>query len=181
MTCLAARAVALLDWLAEQPGGACKLEIPPDRFSDSSTVLRRFCERGQVGYVEEPGLKGSRLRRRYYVRDRCPPGAILAPLCIPRKAKLAADPTHKPAPRHVPKPQEPYDPTSPMLPAKPPAHWKGARDRFADVEPIITERTKITYWTPPPDPRATSPEPFFSAGKWLKPRPWVVAVTGGER
>jgi hypothetical protein len=154
MTCQAARAVALLDWLATQPAGACKLEIPPDRFSDSSTVLRRFCERGQVGYVEEPGLKGSRVRRRYFVRDKCPPGAILAPLCIPRKAKLAADPTHKPKPKPGIRPEG---------------------------EPIITERTRVTYWTPPPDPKATTPEPFFSAGKWLKPRPWVVAVTGGER
>jgi len=154
MTCQAARAVALLDWLATQPAGACKLEIPPDRFSDSSTVLRRFCERGQVGYVEEPGLKGSRVRRRYFVRDKCPPGAILAPLCIPRKAKLAADPTHKPKPKPGNRPEG---------------------------EPIITERTRVTYWTPPPDPKATTPEPFFSAGKWLKPRPWVVAVTGGER
>jgi hypothetical protein len=169
MTCLAARAVALLDWLATQPAGACKLEIPPDRFSDSSTVLRRFCERGQVGYIEEPGLKGSRLRRRYYVRDRCPPGAILAPLCIPRKAKLAADPTHKPPPRYVK--QERPDYVSPK--PKPGNRPEG--------DPIITERTRVTYWTPPPDPRATSPEPFFSAGKWLKPRPWVVAVTGGER
>ncbi len=153
MTCQAARAVALLDWLTAQPNGACKLEIPEGQFSDASTVLRRFTERGQIGYVMEPGINGQ--RRRYYVRDKCPEGAILAPLNIPRRAALAADPKHKPQPRHVKR--EP----SPRL---------DPRAEFLAAEPIITERTKVTGWQPPPDPRrVVNPEPFFSAGKWLRP------------
>lgn len=168
----AARAVALLEWLATQPNGACKTEIPDDQFSDASTVLRRFCERGQVGFVLEPGMKAGNPRRRYFVRDQCPEGATLAPLKIPRRAQLAADPNHKPVPRHVAKPltvkqPPPRSPTSP---------------EFARAEPIITGQTVVTIWTPPKDPRAVGkPEPFFAAGKRLEPRPWAAAVAGGAR
>lgn len=145
----AARAVALLDWLATQPNGACKIEIPDGQFSDASTVLRRFCERGQVGFVREPGMKAGNPRRRYFVRDQCPPGATLAPLKIPRRAQLAADPTHVPQPRHK---------QQALTVIKP------AAIKFSDCAADYS-RAKLTVWVPPPDPRDRylPSEPLFGS------------------
>lgn len=156
----AARAVALLEWLEKRPQGACKLEIPPGEFSDTSTVLRRFTERGQVGYVEEPGLKAGNPRRRYYVRALCPPGAFLLPLNIPRRAMLAADPNHKPRPRYKATPKLPNAGTV----VRPKA------SKF-EGEVIIPKDVKVTKAEHKSDSRyeVDKVEPFFAAGKWLRP------------
>lgn len=180
MTAQAARAVALLDWLATRTDGACKLEVPEGRFSDASTVLRRFCERGQVGYVMEPGLRGND-RRRYFVRDLCPPGAVLYPLCVPRRAQLAADPKHQPQPRKKYSDKRCIGTWTEHRPYAPPA--TGVRSHtFAESEADYS-RAKVTICPSGTDNRFT-PErvtPFFAAGKRIEADTAIQRAYGGAK
>lgn len=164
---MASSAVPMFAWLAAKGStGACMTEFPAE-FDSVSTILRRYCMRGQVGYVEEAGDR-KRQRRRYFTREHCPSNATLEPLNVPRRAQLAADPNHKPQPRHKQQSLTVMRKAAPVVP-------------FASAEADYS-KAKRTVWVPPPDPRAVGkPEPFFAAGERLEARPWAVAVAGGAR
>lgn len=165
----------MLRFLAQRAAqGATAAEIKAYTRGTMQCYIQRYAAAGIIGFHDEPAkrVRGAQILRRYWLREHCPPAATLQPKRELRKIvrKVPAD--------------IPSAPNYATVKPRPPI---AASDDFKAAAPRITERTKVTIWTPQPDPRAAKIPPApplfgkLSTGRAPEPRPWAAAVAGGAR
>lgn len=174
---------AMLEWLEARTEGATVAETRAHfgRISHAiSCGLARLQLLGLIGWLDVPNPSSERRAkktvRRYFARAHCPPGATIAEAVKPLVRAMNGGPKLKGIPA-APNANTVTKPRPPLT----------ASDAFKAAAPRITERTKVTIWTPQPDPRdARLPKhpPLFGKiehGRAPEPRPWAAAVAGGAR
>lgn len=154
---------AMLTWLQSRPEGATVAETRThfDRLPHAvSCGIARLLVLGLIGWLDVPNPSTQRRAkatvRRYWAREHCPPGATMAAAVKPLVRAMNGGPKLA------------------KIPAAPNANTVRKPKRGEPVRPQgearITERTKVTIWRPPVDPRRAviEVEPFFAAGKRLQ-------------
>ncbi len=158
----------MLTWLESRPEGATVAECRATFTRASHAIscgLARLLSLGLIGWLDVPNPSTQRRAkatvRRYFARKHCPPAATVAAEVVPLKRAMNGSPK-------IPKaaPPKPRPPGGPVLP---------------QGEPRITERTKVTIWRAPVDPRRhlAHVEPFFAAGKRLQADTAIQRASGG--